>query len=200
MSPFTHLVGSWLIASATTTNPRDRKLVTLAGVLPDADGLGAIADVVGSWISGKECSFYYYQTYHHLLLHGWPGAIGVSILLTLLARQKWRVLFLCLLTFHLHLLCDLVGSRGPSAGDLWPICYSEPLFRHPIWFWKLQWKLDGWQNQTIFFMLFLTSLGVATKKGFSFVEMVSSWADKKFVSVLQKWRSQIFTSEGSQFP
>ena len=43
--------------------------MTWAGVLPDADGLGVIPDVVGSWISGKECTFYYYQTYHHLLLH-----------------------------------------------------------------------------------------------------------------------------------
>jgi len=197
MSPLTHLVGSWLIAVATTNNPRDRKLVTWAGVLPDADGLGAIPDVFGSWCSGKECTFYYYQTYHHLLLHGWLGAICVSILLVLLARQKGRVFLLCLFAFHLHLLCDLVGSRGPTAGDLWPICYSEPLFRHPIWFWKHQWRLDGWQNQTIFIVLFLTSLWVATKKGLSFVELVSSRADKTFVGVLQKWRGQIWHCDGS---
>ena len=150
MSPVVHLIGSWLVATATTNNPRDRKLVTLAGVLPDADGLGIIPDVIGSLISGKEFTFHYYQTYHHLLLHGWPAAIVVSILFALYAEQRQRVLLLCLLTFHLHLLCDLVGSRGPAPGDLWPICYSEPLFRHPIWFWKHQWKLDGWQNQTIF--------------------------------------------------
>ena len=53
MSPLTHLVGSWLIAVATTDNPRDRKLVTWAGVLPDADGLGVIPDVVGSWFQAK---------------------------------------------------------------------------------------------------------------------------------------------------
>jgi hypothetical protein len=29
MSPITHLVGSWLVAVATTSNPRDRKLVAL---------------------------------------------------------------------------------------------------------------------------------------------------------------------------
>ena len=200
MSPLTHLVGSWLVAVATTNNPRDRKLVTWAGVFPDADSLGAVADVVGSWISAKECTFYYYQTYHHLLLHGWPGAIGVSILLTLLARQKWRVLLLCLFTFHLHLLCDLVGSRGPTIGDLWPICYSEPIFRHPIWFWKHQWKLDGWQNQTVFIAIFLTSLWVAIRKGFSFIEVVGSRADKIFVGVLQKWRSQILNGKGSRAP
>ena len=191
MSPLTHLVGSWLVAVATTNNPRDRKLVTWAGVLPDADGLGVIPDVVGSWISGKECTFYYYQTYHHLLMHGWPAAIVVSILFALYAQQRQRVLLLCLLTFHLHLLCDLFGSRGPTIGDLWPICYSEPLFRHPIWFWKHQWKLDGWQNQSIFIALFLSSFWVATKKGFSFVEVVSSRADKIFVGVLQKLFGQL---------
>ncbi len=178
------------MAVATTDNPRDRKLVTLAGVLPDADGLGAAADVVGSFISGKECTFYYYQTYHHLLLHGWPAAVAVSALLTIFGKQKWRVLFLCLLTYHLHLLCDLIGSRGPDAGDLWPICYSEPLFRHPIWFWKHQWKLDGWQNQTIFIILFATAIRLAVKKGHSFVEVISSHLDSIFVGVLQNWCSK----------
>jgi LexA-binding, inner membrane-associated putative hydrolase len=198
MSPITHLVGSWLVAVATTNNPRDRKLVTWAGVVPDADGLGVIPDVIGSWISGKACTFYYYQTYHHLLMHGWPAAVVVSILFALYAQERRRVLFLCLLTFHLHLLCDLIGSRGPTPGDLWPICYSEPLFRHPIWFWKHQWRLDGWQNQIIFLVIFLASLWVATKRGFSFVEVISSKADKVFVGVLQKWRNQLLKSDGSR--
>jgi len=187
MSPFTHLIGSWLVATATTTNPRDRKLVTIAGVLPDADGLGVVADVVGSFVSGKECTFQYYQQYHHILLHGWPGAAAVSVLLMFCSQNRWRVLLLCLLTFHLHLLCDLVGSRGPTVGDLWPICYSEPLFRHPIWFWKGQWRLDGWQNQTIFASLLITSLWLTVKRGYSFVEIVSERADRVFVQVLRKW-------------
>lgn len=192
MSPLTHLVGSWLIAVATTDNPRDRKLVTLAGILPDADGLGVVADVVGSAISGKECSFYYYQTYHHLLLHGWPGSVSISVALAFFARKRWQVLLLCLLTFHLHLLCDLVGSRGPTPGDLWPICYSEPLFRHPMWFWKHQWRLDGWQNQTIFVVLFASALWFAAKRGYSFVEIVSARLDLAFVRVLQQWRQRFF--------
>jgi len=191
MSPFTHLIGSWLIATAATDNPRDRKLVTLAGVLPDADGLGAVPDVVGSLVSGKECTFYYYQTYHHLLLHGWPGAIVVSAAMVCFARQRWRVLFLCLLTFHLHLACDLIGSRGPTPGDLWPICYSEPLFRHPIWFWKHQWRLDGWQNESIFVVIFIAALWVAAKRGYSFVELVSRRVDAVFVKVLQQWLVRI---------
>jgi hypothetical protein len=96
-------------------------------------------------------------------------------------------LLLCLLTFHLHLLCDLIGSRGPDLGDFWPICYSEPLFRHPIWFCKHQWKLDGWQNQTIFVTLLVISIWLAVKRGYSFVEVVSERADIIFVQVLRKW-------------
>jgi inner membrane protein len=195
MSPVVHLIGSWLVAATTTNNPRDRKLVTLAGILPDADGLGVIPDVVGSWVSGKECTFHYYQTYHHLVLHGWPGAIVISALLTLFARQHWRVLLLCLLVFHLHLLCDLIGSRGPDPGDLWPICYSEPVFRHPIWFWKHQWRLDGWQNKTVFLAVFSASLLVAVKKSCSFVEIFSSRADTVFVRILRQWVRQLFKRE-----
>jgi len=175
------------VAAATTSNPRDRKLVALAGVLPDADGLGVVPDVISSWVTGKECTFYYYQTYHHLLLHGWPGALAIALLLTAFARQPWRVLLLCLLTIHLHLLCDLIGSRGPTPGDLWPICYSEPVFRHPIWFWKHQWRLDGWQNQLIFLALFGVLLWVAVKKGWSFVEIFGTRADAAFVGVLRHW-------------
>jgi len=187
MSPLTHFLGSWLVASVAADNPRDRTLITLAGVLPDADGLGIVVDVVHNLTSGKEPTYYYYQQYHHLLLHGWPGAILISLILTGFARKKPRVLIWCLVTYHLHLLCDLVGSRGPDVGDLWPICYSEPLFRHPIWFWKGQWRLDGWQNMTITLALLGISIWVAVKRGFSFVEVFSGRADKVFVQVLRKW-------------
>lgn len=187
MSPIAHLVGSWLVAAATTKNARDRKLVTLAGVLPDVDGLGVVADKVNAWVSGKECTYHYYQEYHHNLLHGWPGGLAMALLLMVFARERGRVLLLCLLTFHLHLLCDLVGSRGPEPGDLWPINYSEPLFRHPIWFWKHQWRLDGWENRTIFLVLLAAALWLAVKRGYSFVEMVSSRADAELVRVLRRW-------------
>jgi len=126
--------------------------------------------------------------------------LAISTLFAGCAHQRPRVFLLCLLTFHLHLLSDLIGSRGPEVGDLWPICYSEPLFRHPIWFCKLQWKLDGWQNQIIFIALFLSSLWVATKKGFWFVEAFNSRLDARFVSVLRKWHRQLFKRDGLRAP
>jgi inner membrane protein len=45
VSPESHLLASWIIAAKTTDNLRDCRLVTLAGILPDADGLGLIVDL-----------------------------------------------------------------------------------------------------------------------------------------------------------
>ena len=188
MSPLAHFIGSWLVASATTENPRDRKLITLAGVAPDLDGLGLAVDLARSIASDQPNSYQFYQHYHHLLCHGWPGALVICGLLAYFARKRSRAFLLCLVTFHLHLLCDLLGSRGPSLGDLWPILYGEPLFRHPMWFWKSQWRLDGWQNQIIFVLLFAMSLWRAVRAGHSFVEVFSQKGDAVFVSVLRKWR------------
>jgi hypothetical protein len=82
----------------------------------------------GSFASGN---LYYYPEYHHWLTHGLPGALGCSILLAVFARRRRRVFWLSFLTFHLHLLCDLVGSRGPDKNDLWPIFYFGPITHHP---------------------------------------------------------------------
>lgn len=188
MSPITHFIGSWLVAAATMDNPRDRRLVTLAGIIPDVDGVGAVVDVVKSLTTGQELAFTYYQRFHHVWMHGWPGALLTAFLLASLGRQRLRVGIWSLVVFHLHLLCDLAGSRGPSPADLWPICYGEPLFTHPIWFWKGQWRLDGWQNQSISLVLFALMLCVATTRGYSCVEVFSRRLDAVFCGTLQKWR------------
>jgi len=180
-----------LVGAVVTNNPRDRKLVTLAGIIPDADGLGMVVDVGLGLISGQEVTFRYYQQFHHLLMHGWPAALAVAALLAGFARNRARVFVFGLLTFHLHLVCDLIGSRGPSPSDLWPICYSEPLFPHPIWIWKGQWRLDGWHNQSVFLVVFLVALWLATRRGYSFLELAGRRVDTVFVGVLQKWRNRL---------
>jgi hypothetical protein len=215
MSPLTHLLASWIIAVKTTDNLRDRRLVTLAGVAPDLDGLGIIIDIAnGSFARNK---LYYYPEYHHWLTHGLPGAIVCAALLAafarrrwrvlwlalfarrrwrvlwleLFARRRWRVFWLALLTFHFHLLCDLVGSRGPDAMDFWPIYYFGPISQHPMWIWRHQWRLDGWQNQVITIVLFLWALRLAVKHGDSFVGVFNRRCDAIFVGVLRKWRDRL---------
>jgi inner membrane protein len=189
MSPLTHLLASWIVAAKTTDNLRDRRLVTLAGIAPDLDGLGMVVDMAkGAFTTGK---FYYYPEYHHWLTHGLPAAVVCSVLLAAFGRRRWRVLWLSLLTFHLHLLCDLIGSRGPDKWDLWPIFYFGPIRQHPMWIWKHQWRLDRWQNEVITVALLLWSLWLAVKMGDSFIGVFNRRADKVFVGVLQKWRLQL---------
>ena len=190
MSPIAHFVFSWIVAAKTTDNLRDRRLVTLAGVAPDLDGLGLVVDYAhGAYTSGK---FYYYPAYHHLLTHGLPAAVICAGLMAALGKHRWRVFWLALLTFHLHLLCDLVGSRGPDKADIWPIFYFAPLSLHPMWSWKYQWRLDGWQNTVFFVVVLFWSLRMAVEKGDSFVGVLNHKLDRVFVGVLQKWHRQLW--------
>jgi hypothetical protein len=187
MSPTTHLLASWIIAAKTTDNPRDCRLVTLAGVLPDLDGLGLIVDVFNSAVRHKHTE--YYQDYHHVWLHGLFGALVTTGLLTCFARRRLRVALLAFLTFHLHLLCDYVGSRGPDKGDIWPIAYLEPFSQKATWFCRWQWPLSGWQNIVISVVLFVIAMAMTLKVGHSIIGVFSQRADKAFVATLQKWWS-----------
>lgn len=45
MSPVTHFLTGWVLANAADLNRRDRAVVTLAAVVPDADGLGVVAEI-----------------------------------------------------------------------------------------------------------------------------------------------------------
>lgn len=187
MSPETHLLASWIIAAKTTDNRRDCRLVALAGLLPDLDGLGVLVDV-GTQALGYRGTQLYAQ-YHHYLLHGWLGGVLIAALMACFARRRWRVALLALLVFHLHLLCDLAGSRGPSPSDLWPVFYFGPFSAHPMWIWKGQWRLDGWFNRYFTVALFLWSLWLAAQLGYSFVGVFNRRVDEIFVGVLRKWRA-----------
>jgi hypothetical protein len=188
VNPTAHLLVSWIVAIKTTDNLRDRRLVTLAGVAPDLDGLGIVLD----WAKGgfSTDKYFYYQSYHHWTCHGLPAALVCSILMALLARQRWRVLWLSFLTYHLHFLCDLVGSRGPDKTDIWPIFYFGPLSQRPMLFWRHQWRLDGWQNLVFFLVMFAWSLSIAVKRSESFIAIFNRRFDALFVQTLRKWSAK----------
>jgi hypothetical protein len=185
VSPETHLLGSWIIAAKTTHNPRDCRLVTLAGILPDLDGIGLAVDLARQALDLPDKMLY--ATYHHYLLHGIFGGVVISVVLACFARERWRVALLALVVFHLHLLCDFVGSRGPAPTDLWPIYYLGPFSKHPVWVWAGQWRLDGWFNRYFTVVLFLSALWLPVKLGYSVVGIFSRRADQVFVGVLRKW-------------
>jgi ABC-type cobalamin transport system permease subunit len=197
MSPETHLLASWILAAKTTRSPRDCALVTLAGILPDADGLGLVLDVAWRLLGLRPTA--YYQEYHHVLLHGAPGALLIAGILACFARDRWRVALLALVAVHLHILCDLLGSRGPDANDFWPIYYFSPLRSHPMWLWRGQWALDAWPNHLINVALLAWALWLAPRLGHSFVGLFSRRADTLFVGILRKWRADLSRKPPSAF-
>ncbi|HTI98881.1 MAG TPA: metal-dependent hydrolase [Dongiaceae bacterium] len=186
MAPATHLFLSWVIAAKTTDNPRDCRLVTLAGILPDLDGLGLGPDLLNQALGRPATHFY--LNYHHFLLHGLAGGLLIAGVLAAFAQRRWRVALLALALFHLHLLCDLAGSRGPDPDDLWPIFYFGPFHKDPMWLWTGQWPLNAWPLQVSTVLLFGWSLGLAVKRGDSVVGVFNRRLDRTFVAVLRQWQ------------
>jgi len=108
------------------------------------------------------------------------GAPGAS-----LAAQKWKTGLLALLSFHLHLFEDVLGSRGPD-GYQWPIPYLSPFSSALQLVWRGQWGLNAWPNVLITAVLLLITLWLAWQKGFSLLEMVSARADSALVDALRR--------------
>jgi hypothetical protein len=189
VSPVTHLLASWIVAQKTTDNHRDCVLVTCAGLIPDLDGLGLIVDLITRFSADRPTHFY--GQYHHFLGHGVFAAVGIALGFAALARRKWLVAGLSLVTFHLHLFCDLIGSRGPEPDDLWPIYYLGPLRKDPMWLWKGQWPLDGPANRIVFIILFGLAIWLALRHRKSVVGVFSLRADQVFIGVLEKWRDSL---------
>jgi hypothetical protein len=186
--PEAHLVTSWVIAAKATDNRRDCRLVALAGILPDADGLGIIGDAIAQAMHWKKPLLYAH--YHHYLLHGAFGALTIALVLMLFAQRKWRVGFLSLLVFHLHIFCDFIGSRGPSPEDLWSIFYFGPFDKEPMWIWKGQFRLDAWGFRILTIGLFVWGLFLAVQRGYSVAGVFSRRVDDAFViPTLRKWHA-----------
>ncbi len=179
MNPITHFLAGWAIANGTTKlTLRERTMVTLAGVVPDLDGLGVVWDLLS-----RSGGFTFYQRYHHVFGHNLLFGLVVAAAGALLAVRKRLVAALMLASFHLHLLGDIVGARG-QEDDFWPVPYLWP-FSDRGYFWSHQWPLNGWQNIVITMVLLLATFAWAVKRGYSPLEMVSARADQAFVRTLQ---------------
>jgi inner membrane protein len=181
MSPVTHFLTGWVFANCSRLDRRERALVTLASVAPDLDGLGIIPELL---TRNSTHPLLWFSLYHHSL-HTLAFAVVVAVIAFVLAKQKWKVCFLALVSFHLHLIEDLAGSRGPD-GYQWPVPYLKPFSTAFELTWQGQWGLNAWQNVVITSALLLITFWLAWRKGFSPLEMVSPKADAVFVAALRR--------------
>jgi LexA-binding, inner membrane-associated putative hydrolase len=93
--------------------------------------------------------------------------------------------FLVFVSFHLHLLCDLIGARGPD-GDQWPIPYLKPFSNTLQLTWHGQWALNAWQNSLITGFLLLATFWIAWRYGNSPLELISDPANQALTRTLRQ--------------
>jgi hypothetical protein len=180
MNPVTHFLTGWVFANTASLNRRERVLVTLASVVPDIDGVGVIAEVL---TRDSPHPLEWFSTYHHAL-HTLAFSLVVSGAAFMVAKQRWKLAALTFLSFHLHLLEDLAGARGPD-GYQWPIPYLMPFCHAGTLTWDGQWALNAWPNFLITGVLLMATFYLSWMRGYSPIEMVSLKADSAFVGALR---------------
>jgi inner membrane protein len=181
MSPVTHFFTGWVIASTVPSlNIRDRGLITLAAVIPDVDGLGIIPEFL---TRNSEHPLPWFSLYHHQL-HNLAFCVLVTLFFVALANQKWITGVLVFFSFHVHLLEDLLGARGPD-GYPWPIPYLRPFSNSLQLTWQGQWALNAWPNFVITLILIAITFYLAWATGRSPLEFISARANRAFVDTLR---------------
>jgi hypothetical protein len=181
MSPATHFLAGWLLANVTPLSRRERFAVVCAGVAPDIDGLGIVPELLTRHSTHP---LLWFSQYHHHL-HTLAFSLFVAAICFLVARQRWKTALLALVSFHLHLVCDLIGARGPD-GYSWPIPYLLPFSNSLQLSWHGQWALNAWPNFLITAVLLFATLWLAWRNGVSPLEFVSVKANAGLVRALRE--------------
>ena len=177
----THFLTGWALANCVPSFERkERALVALACVVPDVDGLGAVADLL---TRNSAHPTEWFSRYHHQL-HSLSFGMVVAAICFALSNRRWITGLLGLISFHLHLLEDVLGSRGPD-GYQWPVPYLAPFSHAMQVMWSGEWKLNAWPNFAITIALLALTLYFAWRRRFSPVEMISEKADRAFVDALR---------------
>lgn len=166
--------------ASPSLNLKERIIITMAGIVPDIDGFGAIPELL---TRNSAHPLPWFSLYHHQL-HTLAFGLLVAAVSFALANHRWTTGLLALLSFHLHLLEDLLGARGPD-GYQWPIPYLHPFSLAGRFTWGGQWALNAWPNMVLTFCLLSATFYLAWSTGNSPLEMVSARANEAFVATLR---------------
>lgn len=133
----THIGLSWIVANLARLSARDRWIVVLAGILPDLDGAGLV------WSEQA------YVAAHRAVGHGLLFVAIVVVVAILRADAPWITAALAAVSFHVHLLLDMVGTGGLPIRYFWPLTDHE-------WSYDGHWVLASWPNVAV-----MTATGLA---------------------------------------
>lgn len=177
MNIVTHALIGWVAGRSIRRQPRDIALIAGVSLLPDIDAAGALLDVA----RGGEAEFF--SAFHHKFGHCLPFCL-LLVLAIFLYRKDARLSLWCAAIFHLHLLCDMIGARGPD-GYQWPIYYLFPFSDYGMT-WSGQWEINAWPNILLTVWLLYVFLRKSALDAFSPLVLVSQTADRAFVQTLQR--------------
>jgi hypothetical protein len=207
------LASAFPAGSPTTLTRREKALAVAAAVAPDLDGLGIVPELLTRNTSHPLLWFSQYHHSLHTLAFALICTLAAYIIAGPMATgsfsdftfgpairgpqplgrpsahptpsHPWLTALLVFISFHLHLLCDLIGARGPD-GDQWPIPYLKPFSNAVQLTWHGQWALNAWQNFVITGLLLLATFWIAWRYGSSPVELVSGRLNRMVVQALHK--------------
>ena len=158
----THIGLSWIVANLLPGSRKDRCLVVLAGIVLDVDGIGIL------W--SQPAYLATHRVVGHSLLFGVLLIAGVMRY----AEAPWRTAVLAAISFHLHLVLDILGTGGL------PIRYLWPLSDHG-WTYRGHWVLASWQNGVVMAATLLGVIWIAWRKRRTPIECVSLRVDQVLV-------------------
>ena len=130
-------------------------------------------------------SYRWWSDYHHVIGHNLLFGLVIAGIAFATARKRIVTAALALVSFHLHLVCDLLGARGPD-GYRWPIPYLWPFLKSWYWEWSGQWGLDAWPNFVVTGALLVLAFYLAWRRGYSPVGIISPRTDAAFVAALRR--------------
>lgn len=182
MNVIEHFFIGWCVANLVPSlSDRDRTIVTMASVVPDIDGLGILVELP---TRNTAHPILWWTEYHHVLAHNVGFAFLVALSAYLLATRRFETTILALVSFHSHIVGDIIGARGPD-GYQWPIPYFLPFSRTPELSWEGQWALNAWQNFVITGVALALTCFLALRRGYSPVGIFSKRADIQVVRTLR---------------
>jgi hypothetical protein len=161
-----HGLLAWLLAIMLIKNVSDRRLVVIAGVVLDIDGIFILFN-----------NDLFYQ-YHHTFGHSYIFGILIAITASILANDKIKVFFTALGAFTLHLIADIVGSN-------WVITPLYPISKYGIagstYF--SNFTIYNVINPVVFLLSILAVITIMYKKELSPFEFISEKFDKIMVGL-----------------
>jgi hypothetical protein len=199
-----HWILSWFIAEGGgSLDLRQRRIVTWAGLLPDADVAPYAAAAMNNWL-GRGQGFAQawnnafndvHLNVHHHYTHG-VGFVALTGLGAYALARLWtrrggepadagggvfaalKVALLAAVACALHCLTDVIAS-GPT----WPIYPLWP-FSNVTWGYPWSWTLADWPNLAILGAMLLAARQYAKWKGRSPLEALSARLDARLVTII----------------